>query len=263
MRPLLGGKRVAAPHSCQGLRGNKMAACGYLLLLTLILGNLPLELARLPERRVLQEEDNKRQPSQASMVERRNEHPPRLHGGHPKKVLPFPEAEQQKYIPVQLRRRRHGTRILYPVGGDEVIVGEDALVGHKEYYLPRPPSRMHPHVYEDPVHHGEEKIIRDGTREVIIPESSFGVTPHIYQDLQQEKMKQANKHHNNGHEHEHEHEREHEHKHRPSIQHNNYWVIGQRRFRMIIIIILAVIVGFIIVLILAWFFCPRKFIKKM
>uniref|UniRef100_UPI00398E5412 uncharacterized protein isoform X2 n=1 Tax=Pristiophorus japonicus TaxID=55135 RepID=UPI00398E5412 len=271
-----------------------MAARGYLLLLGCILANVPLELARLPEGSVISEAGHQQQPSQVSIIESRTEHPPRLHGGRPKKVPPFREAEQQQYNPMQLRRRRRGSRILYPVGDEEVIIDEDAMAGHKEFYLPRPPSRMHPHFYEDPIYH-EEEHIRGGPREVIIPESSFGVTPHIYQgpnhltedlvldmngesrsynrmphyesfeemftDLQDEKIRQADKHHTNtGHAH------HHAHNHKviePVIEHNNYWIVGQRRFRMIIIIILAVIVGIIILLILAWFFCPRKFVKKI
>uniref|UniRef100_UPI00398EEF0E uncharacterized protein isoform X7 n=1 Tax=Pristiophorus japonicus TaxID=55135 RepID=UPI00398EEF0E len=230
-----------------------MAARGYLLLLGCILANVPLddtklgggvsceedakrlqgdfdrlELARLPEGSVISEAGHQQQPSQVSIIESRTEHPPRLHGGRPKKVPPFREAEQQQYNPMQLRRRRRGSRILYPVGDEEVIIDEDAMAGHKEFYLPRPPSRMHPHFYED---------------------------------LQDEKIRQADKHHTNtGHAH------HHAHNHKviePVIEHNNYWIVGQRRFRMIIIIILAVIVGIIILLILAWFFCPRKFVKKI
>uniref|UniRef100_UPI00398EBE9D uncharacterized protein isoform X3 n=1 Tax=Pristiophorus japonicus TaxID=55135 RepID=UPI00398EBE9D len=264
-----------------------MAARGYLLLLGCILANVPLddtklgggvsceedakrlqgdfdrlELARLPEGSVISEAGHQQQPSQVSIIESRTEHPPRLHGGRPKKVPPFREAEQQQYNPMQLRRRRRGSRILYPVGDEEVIIDEDAMAGHKEFYLPRPPSRMHPHFYEGP-NHLTEDLVLDMNGE----SRSYNRMPHyesfeeMFTDLQDEKIRQADKHHTNtGHAH------HHAHNHKviePVIEHNNYWIVGQRRFRMIIIIILAVIVGIIILLILAWFFCPRKFVKKI
>ncbi|XP_072346867.1 uncharacterized protein [Scyliorhinus torazame] len=237
-----------------------MAACGYLLLLTCVLGHLPPELARLPEGRILHEGNTHRQHGQISMMGRRGEPPPRLHGGHPRKVPLIPEAEQQKNSPLQFRHRRRRSHILHPV------------------------------------HHGEDEVIRDGAGGVIISESSFGASPHIYQDptfrndwnenhgrsqdmnrmphyesfektfedLEDERFKQANKHHNAGHQHEHKHEEEHKHEHQrgPIIEHNNYWIIGQKRFRMIVIIILAVIVCFIIILILACFLHPKKNVKK-
>ncbi|XP_072346865.1 uncharacterized protein [Scyliorhinus torazame] len=273
-----------------------MAACGYLLLLTCVLGHLPPELARLPEGRILHEGNTHRQHGQISMMGRRGEPPPRLHGGHPRKVPLIPEAEQQKNSPLQFRHRRRRSHILHLRGNDTYKMGEDGMAGHKEYYLPRPPSRMHSHVYQDPVHHGEDEVIRDGAGGVIISESSFGASPHIYQDptfrndwnenhgrsqdmnrmphyesfektfedLEDERFKQANKHHNAGHQHEHKHEEEHKHEHQrgPIIEHNNYWIIGQKRFRMIVIIILAVIVCFIIILILACFLHPKKNVKK-
>ncbi|XP_078387666.1 uncharacterized protein LOC144668998 isoform X2 [Cetorhinus maximus] len=269
-----------------------MAACGYLLLLTCILAHLPLELARLPEGRILHEDNTHRQHSQISMVGRRSEPPPRLHGGHPRKVPSFPEAEQQKNKPLQFRRRQRSSNKLFPVG-EELEVVEDAMTGHKEYYLPRPPSRMNSRVYPDLVHYGEEEIIRNGPREVIIPEPSFGVTPHIYQDpvfqnewdinhgrsqnmnrmphyesleemftdLEDEKLRQAHKHHNDR-EHKHEHRHKYKHEHGPIIERNNYWILGQKRFRMIVIIILAVIVCLIILLMLVWFIHPRKNVRK-
>ncbi|XP_043551130.1 uncharacterized protein LOC122552459 isoform X2 [Chiloscyllium plagiosum] len=249
------------------------AGGGYLLLLTCLVGQLPLELTHLPEKRIPPEENAHRQQNQISMEGRRSDPPPRLHGGHPRKVPQFPGGEQLKSNQLQLRRKRYNSHALHSVGDENRLKNEDAVTGHKEYYLPRPPPRMHPHVYEDPVNHGEEEVIRDGSREVIIPESSFGVTPHIYQDLEDEKLRQASKHHNLEHErehereHEHRHEHKHEHRHErehgPTIEHNNYWIVGQRRFRMIVIIILAVIVSFIVLLILTWFLLPKKNVKKV
>ncbi|XP_041033320.1 uncharacterized protein LOC121271401 isoform X5 [Carcharodon carcharias] len=244
-----------------------MAARGYLLLLTCILAHLPLvrfisELARLPEGRILHEDNTHRQHSQISMVGHRSEPPPRLHGGHPRKVPSFLEAEQQKNKPLPFRRRQRSSRKLFPAGEDLEVV-EDTMTEHKEYYLPTPPPRMNSHVYQDLVHYGEEEMIRNGPREVTIPEPSFGVTPHIYQDLEDEKLRQAHKHHNSR---EQEHRREHKHKHElergPIIERNNYWILGQRRFRMIVIIILAVIVCLIILLMLVWFIHPRKNVRK-
>ncbi|XP_078387671.1 uncharacterized protein LOC144668998 isoform X6 [Cetorhinus maximus] len=209
-----------------------MAACGYLLLLTCILAHLPLvrfisELARLPEGRILHEDNTHRQHSQISMVGRRSEPPPRLHGGHPRKVPSFPEAEQQKNKPLQFRRRQRSSNKLFPVG-EELEVVEDAMTGHKEYYLPRPPSRMNSRVYPD---------------------------------LEDEKLRQAHKHHNDR-EHKHEHRHKYKHEHGPIIERNNYWILGQKRFRMIVIIILAVIVCLIILLMLVWFIHPRKNVRK-
>ncbi|XP_041033322.1 uncharacterized protein LOC121271401 isoform X7 [Carcharodon carcharias] len=211
-----------------------MAARGYLLLLTCILAHLPLvrfisELARLPEGRILHEDNTHRQHSQISMVGHRSEPPPRLHGGHPRKVPSFLEAEQQKNKPLPFRRRQRSSRKLFPAGEDLEVV-EDTMTEHKEYYLPTPPPRMN---------------------------------SHVYQDLEDEKLRQAHKHHNSR---EQEHRREHKHKHElergPIIERNNYWILGQRRFRMIVIIILAVIVCLIILLMLVWFIHPRKNVRK-
>ncbi|GCC36030.1 hypothetical protein chiPu_0014521 [Chiloscyllium punctatum] len=102
---------AAACPGASHLAGIKMAAGGgYLLLLTCLVGQLPL--------------------------------------GHPRKVPQFPGGEQLKSNQLQLRRKRYNSHALYSVGDENRLKNEDAVAGHKEYYLPRPPPRMHPHVYE-------------------------------------------------------------------------------------------------------------------
>ncbi|XP_038640968.1 uncharacterized protein LOC119957214 isoform X3 [Scyliorhinus canicula] len=241
-----------------------MAACGYLLLLTCVLGHLAPELARLPEGRILYEGNTHRQHGQISMMGRRGEPPPKLHGDHPRKVPLIPEAEQQKNSPLQFRHRRRRSHLLHPRVNNTYKMDEDGMVGHKEYYLPRPPSRMHSHVYQDPTFRNDwnENHGRSQDMNRMPHYESFEKT---FEDLEDERYKQANKHHKTGHQHEHKHEQEHNHEHQrgPVIEHNNYWIIGQKRFRMIVIIILAVIVCFIIILIIGLLLQPKKNVKEI
>ncbi|XP_069783621.1 uncharacterized protein [Narcine bancroftii] len=205
-----------------------MAACGYVLLLSCIVGNVWCH--QKGERRTTHEVDNQRLSGPTSLVEHRNEHPPRLHGDHSKKLLSFPKAEQKKYS-------------LMP------------LVHRKRYFVL--------HSKEDLVWDMDGENRRQFMNKVLHYESF----EEMFSGLEDEKIKQANKYHKAGHalshEHGHENEHKHNHEHNPTVNRDDYWIVGKRRFRIIVLIILAVLVGFAILLILAWFFLPRKLIKKI
>ncbi|XP_055519952.1 uncharacterized protein LOC129714397 isoform X2 [Leucoraja erinacea] len=253
MRPALGGKRAGGGASLGP--GWAMAACGYLLLLGCIVANLPLALVHLNEWRATPEEDNQRYSAPISMLEHRNEHSSRLHGDHSKKVLPFPKAKQQENSQSLIRGRRYYTVFR----NQEGILDEEQNKKRKEYYIPVPPSRLSPHVYQEAVYPSEQQTIRYGVKDILVPQPDIGVPSQIYQDLEDEKARQANKHHDTGQEHEQNHVKEQ----KSTDDHDDYWVVGQRRFRIIVLIILGVLIGFSILLILAWFFVPRRVINKI
>ncbi|XP_078285528.1 uncharacterized protein LOC144610593 [Rhinoraja longicauda] len=230
MRSALGGKRAAAaaeaaPHWGPG--GRVMAACGYLLLLGCIVANLPLVLVHLNEWRATPEESNQRYSGPISMLERRNDHLIKVHGDHSKKMLPFRKAKQQENSQMSLIRRR---RYYSVVRNNEGISDEEQERERKEYYLPVPPSRLSPYKYQDVTYHSEQQVTRARVKDVIIHQTAVGVPSQIYQDLKDERIKQVNKHHNTSQEHEQDHKKE-----QRSSEHDDYWIVGQRRFRIIVL----------------------------
>ncbi|XP_069783620.1 uncharacterized protein [Narcine bancroftii] len=248
-----------------------MAACGYVLLLSCIVGNVWCH-----------QKD------------------------HSKKLLSFPKAEQKKYslMPLVHRKRyfvlrferkermlwlerldidpqsatasndfKHWVRCFetYLQLSDPAVI-QPSTTNIDDYgvpeSLPEHPGRDHlRRSHED----SKEDLVWDmdgeNRRQFMNKVLHYESFEEMFSGLEDEKIKQANKYHKAGHalshEHGHENEHKHNHEHNPTVNRDDYWIVGKRRFRIIVLIILAVLVGFAILLILAWFFLPRKLIKKI